>query len=101
MGMDGPTFDKWFAEELKANKDFAALARARETYYERHKEYFGNVFTRQGTGDWNLFKLFIERDLSLCGRAANFRCSCPAASRPTKAAPIFAAGSSPSTGSTN
>ncbi len=29
MGMDGPTFDKWFLEELKTKKDFAAtLARA-------------------------------------------------------------------------
>jgi hypothetical protein len=72
MGMDGPTFDKWFADELASNKDFAAKWAAHETYYERHKEYFGNVFTRQGTGDWNLFKLFIERDLSLVRQGGQF-----------------------------
>ncbi len=72
MGMDGPTFDKWFAEELKTNTEFAARWREHEAYYERHKEYFGRTFTRQGTGDWNLFKLFIERDLSLVRQGGQF-----------------------------
>ena len=101
LGMDGPTFDKWFVEELKANKEFAARWREHEDYYERHKEFFGKTFQRQGTGDWNLFKLFIERDLRWSARAANSPCSCPADSRPTKAAPICAAGSSRNTGWTN
>jgi hypothetical protein len=61
--MDGPAFEKWFAGELEANADFAAQWREYETYYERHKEYFGRAYQKQGTGDWNLFKLFIERDL--------------------------------------
>jgi hypothetical protein len=65
--MDGPAFEKWFAGELEANADFAAQWREYETYYERHKEYFGRAYQKQGTGDWNLFKLFIERDL-LCVR---------------------------------
>src|SRR5208282_5230847 len=30
------------------------------------------TFTRQGTGDWNLFKLFIERDLSLVRQGGQF-----------------------------
>ncbi|MGA2556413.1 MAG: N-6 DNA methylase [Verrucomicrobiota bacterium] len=72
MGMDGPTFDKWFGEELGSNKEFAARWEAHEQYYERHKEFFGRVFTRQGTGDWNLFKLFIERDLSLVRQGGQF-----------------------------
>jgi hypothetical protein len=72
LGMDGPTFDKWFAEELKTNKDFAARWREHEGYYERHKEFFGKAFQRQGTGDWNLFKLFIERDLSLVRQGGQF-----------------------------
>jgi hypothetical protein len=72
MGMDGPTFDRWFAEELKTNAEFAARWREQEQYYERHKEFFGRTFTHQGTGDWNLFKLFIERDLSLVRHGGQF-----------------------------
>jgi len=72
MGMDGPTFEKWFNEELKENKEFAAKWREHEEYYERHKEYFGRTFTKQGTADWNLFKLFIERDLSLVRQGGQF-----------------------------
>lgn len=65
MGMDGPTFDTWFEAELKANAEFAARWREHEEYYERHKEFFGNRYKYQGTGDWNLFKLFIESDMNL------------------------------------
>jgi hypothetical protein len=72
LGMDGPTFDKWFVEELKTNKDFAARWHAHEAYYDRNKEFFGKNFQRQGTGDWNLFKLFIERDLSLVRQGGQF-----------------------------
>ena len=72
MGMDGPTFDKWFADELKENKEFAARWREHEEYYERYKEFFGKRYVRQGTGDWNLFKLFIERDLSLVRQGGQF-----------------------------
>jgi hypothetical protein len=72
LGMDGPTFDKWFVEELKTNNVFSARWREHEEYYERHKEYFGRAFKKQGTGDWNLFKLFIERDLSLVRQGGQF-----------------------------
>jgi hypothetical protein len=72
MGMDGPTFEKWFGDELKVNQDFAARWREHEAYYERHKEYFGKAFKKQGTGDWNLFKLFIERDISLVRQGGQF-----------------------------
>jgi len=72
MGMDGPAFERWFEEELKTNKEFAARWQEHEEYYERHKEYFGKAFNKQGTGDWNLFKLFIERDLSLVRQGGQF-----------------------------
>ncbi len=72
LGMDGPSFEKWFTDELKANKEFAAKWREHEAYYGRHKEYFGKVFQKQGTGDWNLWKLFIERDLSLVRQGGQF-----------------------------
>ena len=72
MGMDGPAFEKWFGEELKTNAEFAARWHEHEAYYERHKEYFGRAFKKQGTGDWNLFKLFIERDLSLVRPGGQF-----------------------------
>jgi len=74
MGMDGPTFDKWFAEELETNHQFAARWREHELYYERHKEFFGGP-SSTGHRDWNLFKLFIERDLSLVRQVGNSRCS--------------------------
>ncbi|MGO9584745.1 MAG: Eco57I restriction-modification methylase domain-containing protein [Limisphaerales bacterium] len=72
MGMDGPTFEKWFEAELKSNPEFAARWREHEAYYERHKEFFGRTCKKQGTGDWNLFKLFIERDLSLVRQGGQF-----------------------------
>ena len=72
MGMDGPAFDKWFEQELKTNPEFAARWREHEDYYERHKEFFSQQYHRQGTGDWNLFKLFIERDLSLVRQGGQF-----------------------------
>ncbi len=72
MGMDGPAFEKWFADELKENQEFVARWHEHEAYYERHKEYFGRAFHKQGTGDWNLFKLFIERDLSLVRQGGQF-----------------------------
>ena len=72
MGMDGPSFDKWFEDELKTNNAFAARWKEHEEYYERYKEFFGKTYHRQGTGDWNLFKLFIERDLSLVRQGGQF-----------------------------
>ena len=72
LGMDGPTFDQWFEEELAGNKQYAARWREHEGYYERHKAYFTKTFQRQGTGHWNLFKLFIERDLSLVRQGGQF-----------------------------
>ena len=72
MGMDGPTFEKWFVEELKTNNEFAVRWGEHEEYYESHKEFFGRTYKKQGTGDWNLFKLFIERDLSLVRQGGQF-----------------------------
>ncbi len=65
MGMDGPAFEKWFVDELKANKEFAARWRDYETGYVQHSEYFGRRFKYQGGGDYNLYKLFIEEDIAL------------------------------------
>ena len=72
MGMDGPSFEQWFAEEVKTNQEFAARWREHEEHYRRHKEFFSKTFRHQGTGDWNLFKLFIERDLSLVRQGGRF-----------------------------
>lgn len=65
LGMDGPAFEQWFTDELKANTEFASRWHAYEAGYERHKEYFARRYQRQGSGDWNLFKLFIESDVDL------------------------------------
>jgi hypothetical protein len=72
MGMDGPAFDQWFEAELKSSAEFASLWRKHEEYYERHKVFFGTRYMHQGTGDWNLFKLFIEGDLLLVRQGGQF-----------------------------
>ncbi|HUD46156.1 MAG TPA: N-6 DNA methylase [Candidatus Baltobacteraceae bacterium] len=72
MGMDGPAFEQWFEAELKDSAEFAALWRKHEEYYERHRAFFGARYIRQGTGDWNLFKLFIEGDLLLVRQGGQF-----------------------------
>jgi len=72
MGMDGPAFNKWFEQELKSNAKFAALWCEHEAYYERHKEFLGKCYKYQGAGDWNLWKLFIERDLTLVRQGGQF-----------------------------
>jgi hypothetical protein len=72
MGMDGPAFNKWFDRELKANAAFAARWHEHEAYYERHKEFLGKSYKYQGAGDWNLWKLFIERDLTLVRQGGQF-----------------------------
>ena len=71
MGMDTPAFDKWFDQEVKGNKEFAARWHEYEEFYQRNSEFFGRRYQSQGSGDYNLFKLFIEADLTLirtCGR---------------------------------
>ena len=60
MGMDTPAFDKWFEQELKENKEFSARWHEYEAFYESNSEFFGRRYQYQGSGDYNLFKLFIE-----------------------------------------
>lgn len=57
--------DAWFATKLKEDADFAARWAAYQQFYEDYKSYLSRRFVHQGTGDWNLFKLFIEADLDL------------------------------------
>ena len=65
LGMDGPAFEKWFKAELEKNGEFGTLWIEYEQLYERYKEFFSRRFHHQGTGDWNLFKLFLENNLTL------------------------------------
>ena len=65
MGMDGPAFEKWFANEIKVNHEFATRWHEYETGYEKFSQYFGRRYKYQGGGDFNLYKLFIEGDLAL------------------------------------
>ncbi len=61
----GLDFEEWFARRLYDDPKFADDWRAYESGYEAYKEYFTRAYHYQGSGDWNLFKLFIERDLDL------------------------------------
>ncbi len=63
--MDPSQFEEWFRGKLKEDAEFRASWESYESSYAAYKEYLGRRFKRQGTGDWNLFKLFIERDLDL------------------------------------
>ncbi len=63
--MSGLDFEEWFAKRLNTDAAFAEGWRAYEAGYGTYKEYLSRAFHYQGSGDWNLFKLFIERDLDL------------------------------------
>ena len=63
--MAGTDFTPWFDKELDEEPDFRAKWDDYVAAYERHSEFFGRRFKYQGGGDYNLFKLFIEEDLSL------------------------------------
>ena len=58
MGMDTPAFDKWFEHERKENSDFSAQWDAYEDFYTRNSEFFSLRYQHQGSGDFNLFKLY-------------------------------------------
>jgi hypothetical protein len=69
---DAQDFDRWFQSELKENAAFCSRWEAYQAAHETYKEYLGRSFVQQGTGDWNFFKLFIERDLALVRRGGRF-----------------------------
>jgi hypothetical protein len=62
---DRAGFDKWFGEKLKTDKELAKRWAEHQQWFEQYKEFLGRRFQRQGAGDWNLWKLFIEGDLNL------------------------------------
>lgn len=57
--------DAWFEKKLKSDADFKARWERYEETFAAYKEFLGRTFRHQGTGDWNLFKLFIENNLTL------------------------------------
>jgi hypothetical protein len=63
--MAGTDFTPWFEKKLSEEPNFRAKWEDYVAAYERHSEFFGRRFKYQGGGDYNLFKLFIEEDLSL------------------------------------
>ncbi len=62
-------FDAWFEEELRANTSFKEGWDAYKRFYSRYNDYLGSLYTHQGAGDPNFYKLFIERDLGLLKKA--------------------------------
>jgi hypothetical protein len=67
----GPDFTPWFEQELKGNTDFRKRWESYVAGYEVFSEYFGRRFRHQGGGDYNLFKLFIESNLTLVREAGS------------------------------
>lgn len=58
-------FDAWFAKKLDEDAGFKTRWDDYQRSYETYKAYLSRRFEHQGTGDWNLFKLFIENNLRL------------------------------------
>jgi hypothetical protein len=68
--MPGAEFEAWFEKRLAAEGALKQRWLEYEAWYENYKAYLSTRFQHQGTGDWNYFKLFLERDLALvrqCG----------------------------------
>ena len=57
--------DAWFEKKLKNDAGFKARWEQYEGKFETYKEFLGCRFRHQGSGDWNLFKLFLENNLTL------------------------------------
>jgi hypothetical protein len=57
--------DAWFEKKLKEDADFKARWERYEAQFAAYKEFLGRTFRHQGSGDWNLFKLFLENNLTL------------------------------------
>ena len=58
-------FDVWFTKKLDEDAGFKTRWDDYQHSYETYKAYLSRRFEHQGTGDWNLFKLFIENNLRL------------------------------------
>ena len=58
-------FDEWFALKLEEDVDFRERWERYRKFYDNYKQYLARDYAHQGSGDWNLFKLFIEADLRL------------------------------------
>jgi hypothetical protein len=70
--MDAQNFDAWFQKKLKDDADFRKRWESYGSSHEKYKEYLGRCFKYQGTGDWNYWKLFIERDLTIVRSGGQF-----------------------------
>jgi hypothetical protein len=66
---DRSDFDQWFGKRIKEEPEFALRWKEHQEWYDQYKEYLSRQFEKQGTGDWNLWKLFIENNLGLVRHA--------------------------------
>jgi hypothetical protein len=58
-------FEKWFTQKLKEDKVFSEAWEKYTGFYEQYSDYLKGNYSYQDTGDFNYYKLFIERDLQL------------------------------------
>jgi hypothetical protein len=70
--LDAQDFDAWFQKKLNDDVKFSARWKELEGQHEKYKEYLDGCFKYQGTGDWNFWKLFIERDHNLVRQGGQF-----------------------------
>ncbi|MDB6066601.1 MAG: hypothetical protein JWR26_2809 [Pedosphaera sp.] len=67
----GQEFETWFKKRLEDEPVLKKRWQEYEAWYEDYKVYLGLRFQHQGTGDWNYFKLFLERNLALVRHGGN------------------------------
>ncbi|MFH1195521.1 MAG: N-6 DNA methylase [bacterium] len=63
--LDILSFQKWFADKLKNDTEWAASWDKYVEFYENYKAYLSQRYRYQSVGDPNYYKLFLERDFEL------------------------------------
>jgi len=65
LNMDVLDFNKWFAKNLKKDTDFNKNWNNYKNFYTLYNVAMRERYFKQGVGDTNLYKLFVERDFQL------------------------------------
>lgn len=63
--MDILEFNKWFSKKIKADEEFKSGWTDYQNHYAAYNEFMRRKYLKQGVGDTNFYKLFVERDLQI------------------------------------
>ncbi|MGA2824400.1 MAG: hypothetical protein ABSE72_12840, partial [Bacteroidales bacterium] len=65
FNVDVLEFEKWFNQQIEEDKDFSEAWEKYTGFYEQYSDYLKENYSYQDAGDFNYYKIFIERDLQL------------------------------------